>query len=123
MDSGVVPSKLVHDHNNEHQGIYKKSLSFYSRLMFFFFSIFSTYVSNLGEETQGVMENQHHHHDHHEKKSVMKKVKEKARKIKDTIKHKHGLNNNHDHDLTDEDDDNKPSEIHGAPSMFFSFFI
>ncbi|OMO95943.1 hypothetical protein CCACVL1_05154 [Corchorus capsularis] len=77
----------------------------------------------------------HHHHegeddnDHHEKKSVLKKVKEKAKKIKNTIKkHGHGHDHDHgheghipdDHDLDEEDDDEDEEdivdpEVHGAP--------
>lgn len=68
--------------------------------------------------------------EHHEKKSVLKKVKAKAKKIKDTItKHAHA----HDHhDEEDEEDDEEDEvvedpEIQGAPCIyihlpfFFSF--
>jgi len=62
----------------------------------------------------------------------MKKVKEKAKKIKDTIT-KHGHNDNEhgreyryedqhipdDHDLDEEDDEDVYPEVHGAPSKFF----
>ncbi|GMI99615.1 LOW-TEMPERATURE-INDUCED 65, RESPONSIVE TO DESICCATION 29B [Hibiscus trionum] len=64
---------------------------------------------------------------HHEKQSVLKKVKAKAKKIKDTIK-KHGPGHHHeghthipdDHDLDEEDDDDEEEivqdpEVHGAP--------
>ncbi|WOL07183.1 hypothetical protein Cni_G15921 [Canna indica] len=67
--------------------------------------------------------------EHHEKKPVLKKVKEKVKKIKNTIKKKHGHGNDYDHhqdrdtdDQDDEDDDddeeddeslNDP-EIHGG---------
>ncbi|KAK8657202.1 hypothetical protein V6N13_035454 [Hibiscus sabdariffa] len=71
---------------------------------------------------------------HQEKQSVLKKVKAKAKKIKDTIK-KHGPGHHHDqgndqyheghipddHDLDQEDDDDEEEEIvqdpelHGAP--------
>ncbi|XP_045810387.1 low-temperature-induced 65 kDa protein-like [Trifolium pratense] len=84
---------------------------------------------NLGSQqvTHGTVE----HHDDHEKKSVLKKVKAKAKKIKDTIT-KHGHHDDHeqghghdqyhyenqhipdDHDLDEEDDVHDP-EIHGAP--------
>ncbi|KAK9071621.1 hypothetical protein SSX86_008050 [Deinandra increscens subsp. villosa] len=60
---------------------------------------------------------------HGEKKSVMKKVKEKAKKIKNTItKHGHGHDHHHhdDEDDDDEDDDDDDeavmdAEVHGAP--------
>ncbi|KAL5539357.1 hypothetical protein UlMin_044759 [Ulmus minor] len=67
---------------------------------------------------------------HHEKRSVFTKVKDRARKIKDTIT-KHGHDQEHDdpnqhhhegdHDLDEEDDDDEVEgrvadpEIHGAP--------
>ncbi|KAG5133900.1 hypothetical protein JHK82_025088 [Glycine max] len=56
---------------------------------------------------------EHHHHDH-EKKSVLKKVKQKAKKIKDTIT-KHGHHHDHDHDLGEEDEVDEYPEVHGAP--------
>ncbi|KAF7821799.1 low-temperature-induced 65 kDa protein [Senna tora] len=75
------------------------------------------YSHNVG--SQGVIHygaEDEQHHDN-EKKSVLKKVKEKARKIKDTIK-KHG-HHDHDHDLNEEDDEReemaKTSEVQGAP--------
>lgn len=50
-----------------------------------------------------------------EKKSMMTKVKDKAKKIKDTIK-KHG---GHGHDHGEEDDEDgetvDASDVHGAP--------
>jgi hypothetical protein len=67
----------------------------------------------------------------HERKSVIKKVKAKAKKIKDTLK-KHGHHDehdhdyqradhhipDHDHDLDEEDDDDEEiiedPEVHGA---------
>ncbi|KAI3432077.1 uncharacterized protein J3R85_007458 [Psidium guajava] len=66
---------------------------------------------------------------HHEKKSVLKKVKAKAKKLKDTIAkhgHDHGHDHDHperhvpdDHDLDEEDDEEEEvvedPEIHGAP--------
>ncbi|XP_019453880.1 PREDICTED: low-temperature-induced 78 kDa protein-like isoform X2 [Lupinus angustifolius] len=73
-----------------------------------------------------------HHHDH-EKKSVLKKVKAKAKKIKDKVTkhghhdHEHGHDQYHyedqhipdDHDLDEEDDDDEEMvhdpEVHGAP--------
>ena len=84
------------------------------------------------------MQDQHHsqqvahgteeHHEGHEKKSVLKKVKAKAKKIKDTITkhghhddHEHGHGHEHqhipdDHDLDEEDDEDlQDPEIHGAP--------
>ncbi|KAF5800494.1 hypothetical protein HanXRQr2_Chr07g0316591 [Helianthus annuus] len=60
----------------------------------------------------------HNEDEHHgEKKSVMKKVKEKAKKIKNTItKHGHG---HHHHDEEEDDDDDEEAvedpEVHGAP--------
>ncbi|KAF7813202.1 putative purine permease 4 [Senna tora] len=70
---------------------------------------------------------EHYHGDEHEKKSVLKKVKAKAKKIKDTIK-KHGNDHDHpeghqhipdDHDLDEEDEEDEEivedPEIHGAP--------
>lgn len=79
------------------------------------------------------------HHDGHEKKSVLKKVKAKAKKIKNTLtKHghqEHGHDQYHyedqhipdDHDLDEEDDYDEElvqdPEVHGAPSIFFFFFI
>jgi len=78
------------------------------------------------------------HHDEHEKKSVLKKVKAKAKKIKDTIT-KHGHHDDHeqghghdqyqyenqhipdDHDLDEEDEVDEDPEIHGAPSNLFLF--
>ncbi|KAL8210871.1 hypothetical protein R6Q57_005308 [Mikania cordata] len=59
---------------------------------------------------------------HGEKKSVIKKVKEKAKKIKSTItKHGHGHDgHDHHHDENDDDDDYidesvEDPEVHGAP--------
>ncbi|WJX71471.1 hypothetical protein P8452_55462 [Trifolium repens] len=88
---------------------------------------------NLG--SQQVAHGTEEHHDDHEKKSVLKKVKAKAKKIKDTItKHGHHDDNEHghghghdqyhyenqhipdDHDLDEEDDEDvHDPEIHGAP--------
>ncbi|KAJ0551800.1 hypothetical protein HanHA300_Chr07g0261071 [Helianthus annuus] len=68
----------------------------------------------------------HNEDEHHgEKKSVMKKVKEKAKKIKNTItKHGHG---HHHHDEEEDDDDDEEAvedpEVHGAPSMSSSCLI
>ncbi|XP_030449086.1 low-temperature-induced 65 kDa protein-like [Syzygium oleosum] len=68
-----------------------------------------------------------HNEHHHEKKSVLKKVKAKAKKLKDTItKHGRGHSYDHpeghvpdDHDLDEEDDEDEEvvgdPEIHGAP--------
>lgn len=64
--------------------------------------------------------------DHHEKKSVMKKVKAKAKKLKDTIAgyghqshEQDGQRTPDDHDLDEEDDEEVDSpEAHGAPSKF-----
>jgi len=54
--------------------------------------------------------------EHHEKgaSKVLKKVKEKAKKIKNSLT-KHG--NGHDHDVEDDDDkyDEQDPEVHGAP--------
>ncbi|WJX66543.1 hypothetical protein P8452_51093 [Trifolium repens] len=81
--------------------------------------------------SQQVAHGTEEHHDDHEKKSVLKKVKAKAKKIKDTItKHGHHDDNEHghghdqyhnqhipdDHDLDEEDDEDvHDAEIHGAP--------
>ncbi|KAL9993375.1 hypothetical protein Hdeb2414_s1037g00975751 [Helianthus debilis subsp. tardiflorus] len=68
----------------------------------------------------------HNEDEHHgEKKSVMKKVKEKAKKIKNTItKHGHG-HHHHDEEEDDDDDDEtvEDPEVHGAPSMSSSCLI
>ncbi|KAF8413152.1 hypothetical protein HHK36_001127 [Tetracentron sinense] len=58
--------------------------------------------------------------EHHEKKSVLKKVKDKAKKIKDTLgirKHDHGHNNDHDHDEEEDEHEEieEDPEVHGAP--------
>ncbi|GKC94706.1 low-temperature-induced 65 kDa protein-like protein [Tanacetum coccineum] len=59
----------------------------------------------------------HNEDEHHEKKSVIKKVKEKAKKLKNKITH-HGHGHEHD-DEDDEDDDDDETvedpEVHGAP--------
>ncbi|ONI25296.1 hypothetical protein PRUPE_2G294400 [Prunus persica] len=62
--------------------------------------------------------------DHHEKKSVLKKMKEKAKKIKDTLTkpgHGHDHQEGHipdDHDLDEEDDEaDEDAEKHGATSI------
>ncbi|GKG33934.1 low-temperature-induced 65 kDa protein-like protein isoform X2, partial [Tanacetum coccineum] len=59
--------------------------------------------------------------EHHEKKSVIKKVKEKAKKLKNKITH-HGHGHEHD-DEDDEDDDDDETvedpEVHGAPSKYY----
>ncbi|KAI3879457.1 hypothetical protein MKX03_014077 [Papaver bracteatum] len=69
----------------------------------------------------------HHEQDeHHEKKSVIKKVKAKAKKIKDTIGskihggHEHEHDREHDDQDLDEEDDfddelEQDPEVHGAP--------
>ena len=71
----------------------------------------------------------------HGKKSVLRRVKAKATKIKDTIKkHGHGHNFDHeyrhisdDHDLDKEDEQDEfegivqDPEVHGAPSMLCIF--
>lgn len=70
---------------------------------------------------------------HREKPSVLKKVKAKAKKIKDTLKkHGHGHTHDHehdddyhhdvhipdDHDLDEEDEEiDEDPEVHGAPSI------
>ncbi|KAL4575805.1 hypothetical protein LXL04_011891 [Taraxacum kok-saghyz] len=59
--------------------------------------------------------NQEEHHG--EKKSVIKKVKEKAKKLKNTITkhgHGHGGNDHHDDD-DDEEEMEEDAEVHGAP--------
>lgn len=66
----------------------------------------------------------------HEKKSVLKKVKAKAKKIKDTLK-KHGHDHEHhpderynpdDHDLDEEDDEDEEMvedpEVHDGTGLF-----
>ncbi|KAI3758634.1 hypothetical protein L6452_06201 [Arctium lappa] len=58
---------------------------------------------------------------HAEKKFVIKKVKEKAKKIKNTITkhgHGHGGDDHHHHDDDDDDDEEmeQDPEVHGAPS-------
>ncbi|XP_021765130.1 uncharacterized protein LOC110729666 isoform X2 [Chenopodium quinoa] len=58
-----------------------------------------------------------HNEEHHgEKKSVLKKVKAKAKKIKDSIKEHVGHGHDHDHDQDDEEDDemDMDPEIHGT---------
>ncbi|TKY45163.1 Low-temperature-induced 65 kDa protein [Spatholobus suberectus] len=86
---------------------------------------------NVGSQEVAHGEEEHHHHDH-EKKSVLKKVKQKAKKIKDTITkhghhdHEHGHEYHYDdqhipddHDLDEEDDEDEDMdedpEVHGAP--------
>ncbi|CAH9137024.1 unnamed protein product [Cuscuta epithymum] len=56
-----------------------------------------------------------HDEHHHDKKSVLKKVKEKAKKIKDTLKH-HGHAHDHDGDESLEDDDEMEvdPDVHGG---------
>ncbi|CAH9111271.1 unnamed protein product [Cuscuta europaea] len=56
-----------------------------------------------------------HDEHHHDKKSVMQKVKEKAKKIKDTLKH-HGHAHDHDGDESLEDDDEMEvdPDVHGG---------
>ncbi|KAI3769585.1 hypothetical protein L6452_00694 [Arctium lappa] len=58
-------------------------------------------------------------YEHHaKKKSVIKKVKEKAKKIKNTITkhgHGHGGDDHHHHDDDDEEMEQDPQD-HGAPS-------
>ncbi|PON66407.1 hypothetical protein TorRG33x02_267550, partial [Trema orientale] len=96
--------------------------------------------ANKASEPHLVGEGEDEHH--HEKKSVLKKVKAKARKIKDTIKkhvqdhdheHEHYHDYRHDgdrvpddHDLDEEDDEDEEivedPEIHGA-SVFESAAI
>ncbi|XP_021892131.1 low-temperature-induced 65 kDa protein [Carica papaya] len=83
----------------------------------------------VGQPQEGEEQEEHRHH---AKKStkVLKKVKEKAKKIKDTLtKHGHGHNHDHDdghadhvpddHDLDEEDDEDEEMEedpeVHGAP--------
>lgn len=71
-----------------------------------------------------VVEGHDYNEEHHgEKKSVIKKVKEKAKKLKNTItKHGHGHGDSDQHqdhqDEEDDDDDEmeKDAEVHGAPS-------
>ncbi|XP_021730098.1 low-temperature-induced 65 kDa protein-like isoform X5 [Chenopodium quinoa] len=58
-----------------------------------------------------------HNEEHHgEKKSVLKKVKAKAKKIKDSIKEHVGHGHDHDHDENDDEDDemDMDPEIHGT---------
>jgi len=65
---------------------------------------------------------------HHEKKSVLKKVMNKAKKLKDKVKlhgHGHDYREGHvpdDHDLYEEDDDEdeemvEDPEVHGASGL------
>ena len=62
--------------------------------------------------------------DHHEKKSVLKKVKDKAKKIKDTItKHGHGQHHDeHGQEFDEEDDEDEEMAeepvVQGGQSMF-----
>ncbi|XP_010273089.1 PREDICTED: low-temperature-induced 65 kDa protein-like isoform X2 [Nelumbo nucifera] len=66
--------------------------------------------------------------EHHEKKSVLKKVKAKAKKIKDTLgikKHGNGHDYDHDHDDDDDDDDEveedeQDTEVHKEPPIYES---
>ncbi|KAL8240844.1 hypothetical protein R6Q59_014199 [Mikania micrantha] len=80
------------------------------------------HYDDAGTLTAGHDHNEDEHHG--EKKSVIKKVKEKAKKIKSTItKHGHGHDghDHHHHDLNDDDDDDyidesvEDPEVHGAP--------
>lgn len=67
-----------------------------------------------------------HEHDQHEKKSVLKKVKDKAKKIKDTIK-KHGHNHDQEHqyrhdqiseeEYDDDDEDDYTNVTADAPQI------
>ncbi|CAA7390937.1 unnamed protein product [Spirodela intermedia] len=64
-----------------------------------------------------------HEEEHHEKKSVLKKVKEKAKKIKETIgkrKHEHGEEHHRDDEEEEEEglseeETEEDAEVHGAP--------
>ena len=63
--------------------------------------------------------------DHHEKKSVLKKVKDKAKKIKDTIKkHGHGHGHEHGQEYDEEDDEDEEMEqdiaVKGGQSTFLT---
>lgn len=70
-------------------------------------------------------EGEREHNQHGEKKSVLKMVKDKAKKVKDTIK-KYGQGHEddyrHDHISEGEDDEDEQMvnapEVHGAPSAF-----
>ncbi|XP_078427486.1 uncharacterized protein LOC144699997 [Wolffia australiana] len=56
--------------------------------------------------------------EHHEKKSVLKKVKEKAKKIKETIgmkKHEHGEEEEGEERSSDQEETEQDAEVHGAP--------
>ncbi|XP_074319675.1 uncharacterized protein LOC141656623 [Silene latifolia] len=73
-------------------------------------------LTSTGLQHSGMEDERHDETEHHdEKKSVLKKVKEKAKKIKDTIKC--GVGHGHDHD--EENDDNEmvtDRNVHGAPA-------
>lgn len=67
---------------------------------------------------------------HHEKKSVLKKVKDKAKKIKSTLT-KHGHHDDHDNthgheEYEEEYEDEEMAEdpeVHGAPSIYTRYFV
>ncbi|GFP84799.1 hypothetical protein PHJA_000623700 [Phtheirospermum japonicum] len=85
------------------------------------------------EDPHHVIEGEGEQGEHHQHKSVLKKVKDKAKKIKDTItKHGHGHSHEHEHGhrrkdniyqegYEEEDDDDEEDEVvndpevHGAP--------
>ncbi|KAK4431493.1 Low-temperature-induced protein [Sesamum alatum] len=73
-------------------------------------------TAGLHSVTEGEREGEHNQHG--EKKSVLKKVKEKAKKIKDTVK-KHGHGHGHDHAYEEDDDASEEMvndpDVHGAP--------
>ncbi|CAI9762416.1 unnamed protein product [Fraxinus pennsylvanica] len=65
--------------------------------------------AGLRSDVEGEGEGEHHHG---EKKSVLEKVKDKAKKIKNTIK-KHG--HGHEHNSEEEEEEEEDEGVHGAP--------
>nr|GLL38939.1 low-temperature-induced 65 kDa protein-like [Ipomoea trifida] len=76
----------------------------------------STVVEEEEHRGPGLQDDDEHHH---EKKSVLKKVKAKAKKIKDTLTH-HGHGHGHEHDrddeesLEDDDEMEEDPDVHGG---------
>ncbi|KAJ9539647.1 hypothetical protein OSB04_026153 [Centaurea solstitialis] len=92
--------------------------------------------STLGAGAATATHHTSHHGDnedehHGEKKSVIKKVKEKAKKLKNTITkhgHGHGDDDHHHHEEDDDDDDDddemeEDAEVHGAPMVRLGHYI
>lgn len=127
MDSHIVhPHDQEHNRDPQHLGTHQgKNLIILQMFVFclsliFFkcrFGFLSVNVSIFVRLVEGEDE------DHHEKKSVLMKVKEKAKKIKNTLK-KHGHGQDHqeghipdDHDLDEKDDEGgEDTKMHGATS-------